>query len=351
MQKLKNKFDISNIKKILIIQTAFLGDTVLTIPLFNNLRQLFPDKKIYVLTTPVGKTILEEQKSIDEIIVYDKKGADKGLVNFFRLIDNLKLLSIDWAIIPHRSFRSAFSAYFAKIPHRWGFTRSSARMFYTKIIKYQRNLHDLERNLCFLEEFSNSKFDKSIYFPYNNVYEKKINDLLNEKDFVGHKIIGIHSGSKWPTKKWPISRFVELINELDKKNYKIIVFGNKEDFLLDNYLNFKQNSKNIINLIGKTNIKELVTIIRHLFVYVTNDSGPMHIASAMERNVIAIFGPTTKGLGFYPYNENAKIIEVNLKCRPCGMHGGYSCPRRHFKCMNDITVSAVVREIENLFQK
>ncbi|MCP4482001.1 MAG: lipopolysaccharide heptosyltransferase II [bacterium] len=341
--------NIKKIKKILLIQTAFLGDIILTIPLINNLRNFFPDKEITILTTPLGKTLLEEQKNIDQIIVYDKKGKDKGFFNILKLVETLSLMSFDWVISPHRSFRTALIGYLARIPHRSGFSNSEGRFLFNDLIEYKKSLYDLERNLYFLENFCENplKLDTKIDFPFNNLLEKETGDTLAKRSWSNEKIIGIHTGSKWFTKKWPINNFKQLLKELVDKGYKLIIFGDEDDWEISQFVTHELESDNILNLVAKTDIKQLISYFRKIAVYVTNDSGPMHIAAALGFPIVAIFGPTVRELGFFPYTDTAIVVEEKLVCRPCGKHGGMICPQKHFKCMKNIKVVDVVRAIES----
>ncbi|MDR0676240.1 MAG: lipopolysaccharide heptosyltransferase II [Elusimicrobiota bacterium] len=351
----QNQNYMNQINKILVIQTAFLGDIVLTMPLINNIKSLFPNKKLVVLTTPTGKEILAGQINIDEIIVYDKNGKDKGFFKFLEFVNILKFLHFDLAIVPHRSIRSALLTFIAKIPYRIGFRNSQGNIFFNFMINYKKNIPEIERNLYFLEKFINNfdiqKIDTKITFPYHNELQKKNNDLLDIKNGNSQKIIGIHVGAKWNTKKWIPEKFIELIRQLDKKNCKIVVFGeSREDYIVNNYLVMKNDSRNILNLIGKTNLQDLIAIFRNLSLYVSNDSGPMHIAAAIGVPVIAIFGPTVPSFGFAPYNKKSKVIEAkNVSCRPCGKHGNKFCPRLHFNCMNKIEVEHVFDAIKEIF--
>jgi heptosyltransferase II len=345
------KFDINKIKKILVFQTAFLGDIVLTIPLINNIKRLWPDKYIAVLTTPIGKAVLDEVENIDEIIVYDKKNKDKGIKNFLETSKVLKTKSFDWVIIPHRSLNSALLCFLAGIKHRWGFDKSEGKIFLTKKIKYMQDLHEIERNLEFLKEFSNN-LNKDIFFKQNKNTEEYVTQGLKDKGFLNNKIIGVNPGSIWNTKRWPIEKYAELIKRLVDSKYKVIVFGDKSDKDVNLFIksNFENNSE-VLNLIEKTNIKQLIGFMRKLNVYVTNDSGPMHIAAALGIPLTAIFGATTKGLGFFPYTTKGIVVEKDLKCRPCGKHGGRICPRGHFKCMRDINVDEVLDSVKQLIIK
>jgi heptosyltransferase-2 len=261
-------------------------------------------------------------------------------------------MSFDWLISPHRSFRSALIGYLAKIPNRWGFTNSEGNFLFTHLIKYRKNLYDLERNLYFLEDFCDDpmKLETKIEFSFNNLIETETEDVLAKKGWCGEKIIGVHTGSKWFTKKWPVEKFKKLLRILVEKNYKILVFGDDDDFEINNFLEFELVSENVLNMIGKTNIKQLLSYFRKLSVYLTNDSGPMHIAAALGVPIVAIFGPTVKELGFFPYTEKAQILEIDLVCRPCGKHGGKVCPKNNFKCMEDISVENVVLAVEKFYE-
>lgn len=335
---------MENIKKILVIQTAFLGDIVLSIPLINNIKNVFKNSKIYVLTTPIGYEILKYQKTIENILVYDKKGKDKGLSKFLDFVNILKVFNFDIVFCPHRSFRSSLLCFLSGIKERYGFSNSQGKIFFNKIVPFKKDLYELERNLYFLENFQNNfninDLDKTIQFPVNNEKEREVFVLL-KKD-TNKTIITIHVSSRWKTKKWPYKNFLKVIEYFSNKEYLVIVLGDiKEDIEVHQYLLVKQNI-NTINLIGKTSIDDLISIIRNSNIYITNDSGPMHIAAALGVPIVAIFGPTTKNLGFFPYTEKAIVLEKKLKCRPCSKHGGNSCKRGHFDCMNKISYKEVI---------
>jgi heptosyltransferase II len=338
-------------QKILVIQTAFLGDIVLTIPLLLNIKKKFTKTtKLYVLTAVVGNEVLKFHDFIDKIIIYDKKGIHKGLKNFLRFIKFIKQEKFDLAIIPHKSFRSTLLAFLSKIPNRWGFTNSEGFFFLTKKILYNKKKHDLERNLDLLRAANlKESLDTSIDFPEVSEIEKKTEAVLKEKGFLCKVIVGINPSSNWATKKWPAEKYVNITKELLKRDCKIIIFGDNKDKNL--YKIFEKefvNNEDVLNLLGKTNIQELISFIRYLSIYVTNDSGPMHIAAALSIPIVAIFGPTTTSLGFYPYTKKAIIVQKDLACRPCGKHGPNKCPILSHACMKKITESEVLNAVTDL---
>ncbi|MFC1566420.1 lipopolysaccharide heptosyltransferase II [bacterium] len=339
---------MEHVKKILLIQTAFLGDIILTIPLIKNLKKIFPDKELTVLTTPVGEKVLKNTDLDCKIIVYDKKGSQKGFLNLIKLTSELREQKFDLAIMPHRSLRTALTAYLARIPHRWGFSNSEGKFLLTKKIQYVKGIHEIDRNLSFLDEF-NLSYDKTINFKVDNETEEQVEKILKQNNFLGEKIIGIHPGSVWFTKKWPVKKFIDLIKHLSYNNYKIIIFGDKSDEKIGFEIEKSDFlHSNVLNLIGNTTIKQLIGFIKKISLYITNDSGPMHIAAAEDIPLIAFFGPTVKDIGFFPYSKRAIVLEKDIECRPCGIHGGNKCPKKHFKCMNDISVDEVIEKIKDI---
>jgi heptosyltransferase-2 len=138
-------------KKILIIHTAFIGDIVLSTPLIRRLKESAPESYLHYLTTPMGREILETNPHLDQIIAYDKRGADRGILGFIRLCRKLHGFKYDTAIIPHRYLRSSLIAFFAKIPRRIGFSNSEGRLFLTHTVPYRRGIHEVERLLMLAE--------------------------------------------------------------------------------------------------------------------------------------------------------------------------------------------------------
>ena len=331
--------------KILIIQTAFLGDVVLTIPLIQAAKK-YLKAQISVVCIPSTKNILEGHPSIDEIIVFDKKNSEKGFFSLIKFIKKLKEKKFDVAIIPHPSFKSGLISYLAAIPERIGFSNSAGRFFFTNKVFFDKNKHQLERYLDLLKHFGiEVKEEKTeIYIDEEG---KKFADYVLPKNKI---IFGINPGSIWATKRWPAEKYAQLADKIITEfGAEILIFGGPDD--IDIAKNVEKNmEQKAINFAGKTTLKQLSVLTQMCKVFVTNDSGPMHIAAAMNIPVVAIFGPTIKQFGFFPYSKKAIVIEKNVPCRPCSPHGPNKCPEKHFNCMNKITVSEVFDAVKKQYE-
>ena len=326
-------------KKILIFHTAFIGDIVLSTPLIKNIKKLYPDSEVTYVTTPAGKAILSNNPHIKEIIAYDKRGKNKGIKGMFSLVEDLRKKKFDIAYIPHRYLRSSLICFLGKIPTRIGYNISEGKVFLNKKVAYRKDLHEVDRLLELLETECQDK--KIELFPSEKDKEY-IDNFLFDKIIENKKLIALAIGSKWNTKRWPIEYFNELIEKLEKiENIQLILVGGNEE----KELPVKYSNKTI-NAIGETSLLQLAELISRCELIVTNDSSPIHIASAFDTYIIAIFGATVKELGFYPWSEKSEVIENNnLSCRPCGLHGGNECPEKHFKCMLQIKPDLVYRRI------
>jgi len=330
------------ISKILIIQTAFLGDVILCTPLIKATKKLFPHSFISFLLIPDTKNVVENNPHLDEIIIYDKKGKEKGLKNFFKIVGKIKKENFDLAIIPHRYIRSALLPYLAKIPQRIGFDKSIGSFLFTRKVTYQNDLHEVDRNLHLLNDFSHDLSDRTPeLFPGSEDFSYASQLLQDSGVKENDKMVGIAPASVWATKRWLPERFAEVSDFLIKEaGAKVIFLGSKEDERLCLEIAKLMEEKPVI-LAGKTNILRSAAIISKCKVILSNDSAPVHIASAMKRPVVAIFGSTIPEFGFGPYGEGHTIIEKKMECRPCGIHGKNRCPEKHFKCMTEISTQEV----------
>ena len=326
---------------ILIIHTAFIGDIVLSTALVSKVKEKYPDSDIYYLTTPLGKEILKNNPKIKEIIVYDKKGKDKGFGAFISFVRKIRKLKIDVCLTPHRYLRSSILSFLSGASIRVGYDIASLSFVYNKKIKYDKTKHEVEKLLSFVDD-SPKRFELEMYPSEKD--KIKIDTIL--KNFSQNKkIILIAPGSKWFTKRWPEEYFKTLIQNLVKRNDLLIVItGGKEEKEIELNLDSK-----VLDLRGEISLLELAELTKRAILVVSNDSAPIHITSAFPNTrIVGIFGPTVKEFGFFPCSKNSKVFEINgLYCRPCAIHGGNFCPEKHFRCMREITPDLVENEIYN----
>ncbi|MDD2804538.1 MAG: glycosyltransferase family 9 protein [Elusimicrobiales bacterium] len=319
--------------KICLLQTAFLGDCVLTLPLLKKLREAFPDAAVTVVTRPETAGIFAAAGLAAEIIEDRKKTAASGFAEFSRLTGELRERKFDAAIIPHRSLRSALLAWRAGIPVRVGFSSSAGRALLTHRVPFSWLLHDVERNLALL-----SPLAENLKSPFPGL-RRDAGAPYGPQDGV---IAGINAGSAWPTKRWPAENWARLIRRLTaERPGKVLLVGGPGEKDWNAEIERLAGPERCLNLTGKTTMPELMEAIRPLKVFISNDSGPMHIAAALGVPAVGVFGPTTRELGFFPYGPGNRVVETPLACRPCALHGSRKCPRGHFLCMRLLTVDEV----------
>ena len=326
---------------ILIIHTAFIGDIVLSTALISKLKEKYPDSDIYYLTTPLGKEILKNNPKIKEVIVYDKRGKDKGFGAFISFVRKIRNLKIDVCLTPHRYLRSSVLSLLSGAKIRVGYNIANLSFVFNKKIKYDKTKHEVEKLLSFVDD-DNKRFELEMYPSEKD--EIKIDSLVKNLS-ENKKIILIAPGSKWFTKKWPEEYFKILIQNLAKRDdLLIIITGGKEEKEIELNLDSK-----VLDLRGEISLLELAELTKRAILVVSNDSAPIHITSAFPNTrIIGIFGPTVKEFGFFPWSKNSKVFEINgLYCRPCAIHGGNSCPEKHFRCMKEITPDLIENEIYN----
>ncbi|OQA89694.1 MAG: ADP-heptose--LPS heptosyltransferase 2 [Elusimicrobia bacterium ADurb.Bin231] len=332
--------------KTLVIQTAYLGDLVLTLPLIGAVKRIL-GSELHVLSIPSNRDIITGHPSVDKIIVYDKKKSEKGWLSFIRLVLCLRKEKYDIVFVPHPSFRSALLAFLTGASQRVGFSNSAGRIFFSSVVKFDADKHQCERYLDLLKNFSagyTGTTDFQFFIKTDEESEKRAAEIIGKNKLY----VGLNPGSVWATKRWLPEYYAELGDAVYRElRCDVIIFGGPED------INIAEDVSNMIkcphiNLAGKTGLKLLSALIKRCAVFVTNDSGPMHIAASFGVPTVAIFGPTIKEFGFSPYSKNSVVVEKCLYCRPCGNHGPAICPEGHFKCMRDILVQDVFAEVKKM---
>ena len=331
--------------RILVIQTAFIGDVILITPLIKQLKMVFPNSLIDVVVMATCAKLLENNPNINKIIVFNKKS---GFLSFKKFIKEVKSNGYDVSISPHSSFRTGLLTFLARIKTRIGFKRNLQKYLLTESIPHPKYIHKKNKNLNLLSILKQSpQYSLNTeLFPSNDDYQKAHNLM----DSFLSPVILISPGSVWPTKRWPVENYLQLTNKLLDNDFCIVLSGSQAEREICDYIYQNTEKKNKIkNIAGEYNLLESAAVIDKVELVICNDSGALHIANAMNTPVFAFFGPTVKNIGYFPYRENDFIFQTNLPCRPCGSHGGRKCPQKHFGCMKKIEVDIVFNKIRDFF--
>ena len=354
---------MDEIKKILVIQTAFIGDVVWTLPLISALKGIYSSAEIDVVVSPQCTKLLENNPAVNRVYVLDKK--KKGLLNSIRLIQQLRSVGYDLSIAPHSSLRSGLIVFFSKIKTRLGFKRNFQRFLLTQSIVFPKKIHKISKFLTLLHilpvphypELDPSKLEPNYLFPSKEENDKALRliDSFNQKNGSFKPIIVIVPGSLWFTKKWPLEKYVQLSKELIKNDYLIILAGSYVERGMCDYISqcvtkaYPEKSECIRNIAGNFNLLEFAAVVKKAQLVLCNDSGSLHLSNAVGTPVFAFYGPTERSVGSFPYREFDHVFEVDIPCRPCGTHGGHKCSRGHFNCMMLIEVDTVLDKVNRFF--
>ncbi|MEZ4691897.1 MAG: glycosyltransferase family 9 protein [Ignavibacteria bacterium] len=264
------------------------------------------------------------------------------------MIKKLRRSKYNIVISPHRSFRSTLISYFSGAKKTISFDTSAMSFLYNKKVKYQKEIHEIQRNLGLLKPLGIDELNiiRPELFISSLIKEKISNYLLKNNIQSGEKFICIAPGSVWYTKRYPKEKFTELCDLLADRNIKIFLTGGSADKHISEYILKNSVNENIIDATGEFTFKESAELINRAELLLTNDSAPLHLANAVGTRVLAIFGATIPAFGFYPYGKDDKVFEINgLKCRPCSIHGGNECPVKTFECMERINALTIFENI------
>jgi lipopolysaccharide heptosyltransferase II len=322
----------------LVIQTAFLGDVVLTTALLSALAD--QHGPLDVVTTPIAAPLLETHPAVRQVIPYDKRRDQRGWAGLQAMVQRLKSERYERVYLPHRSLRSAALALLSRIPARIGFTGAWS-FLYTESRPKPRTGHETDRLLALADE------PPGAYPPHLRPTpedEQAVAELLDEA------FVALAPGSIWGSKRWPY--FAELTARLAER-IAIVVVGGRDDVGVGEEIERAATGGNgrrqVVNVCGKLTLRQSTALIGKAALLVTNDSAPLHLATAMGTPVVALFGPTVTEFGFGPLRAGDIALGVDgLLCRPCSSHGPPQCPLGHHRCMRDLTVEAVLTAIEEL---
>ncbi len=320
-------------RRILIIQTASLGDVVLATPLVEKLHAFYPKTRIDFLVKYGNEALLRGHPFIHHVMVWDK--MEKKYHHLLELLQLIREEKYDMVLTVQRFASSGFLTAFSGAKQRIGFGKNPFSLFFTRRVKHKigkgkNNPHEVERNLKLIEHIT----DKSFFKP--RLYPSKHDDAFVSQFKTG-KYITLSPASLWFTKQYPKEKWSEFVAALDD-DLRVYFLGSEKERVLSDEIIKESGHANSLNLCGKLTLLQSASLMRHAVMNYTNDSAPLHLASAVNAPVAAVFCSTVPEFGFGPLSDVSYVIQTNkeLRCRPCGLHGKKKCPEKHFDCAYSI---------------
>lgn len=328
-------------ENILIRGTNWIGDAVMTIPAVNAVRNAFPQARVSLLAKPWLAEVYRLCPTLDEIILFHDPGSHSGITGKIRLANELKNLKFDTAILLQNAIEAAIITWWAGIPIRAGYNSDGRGLLLTHSVqrtKAIRKVHQIEYYLEMVKSLGCPSAGTDVHLQPGQEYDA-LAEQLSDAHGIGRKgmLIGVAPGATYgPAKRWYSERFADVADRLiDEFSTQIILFGSKDDRESADHV--QQHSRYpLINLAGKTNLKEAIAIMARCSLFISNDSGLMHVAGALNIPMVAIFG-STNPVATSPVGDKSVVIYKGASCSPCLRE---TCPT-DFRCMDMISVDDV----------
>jgi ADP-heptose:LPS heptosyltransferase len=326
-------------QKILVIQTAFIGDVVLATAIIEKLHRYFPNSNIDFLVRKGNEGLLQNNPHLHQILIWNKKeGKYKQLLN---TIKEIRSNHYDLAINLQRFFTTGLITALSGAKKTIGFDKNPLSFLFTKKIKHIISTtppyrHEVQRNNDLIAAFTDNAITKPKLYPSDNDFAAI--QAYNTKPY-----ITITPSSVWFTKQYPVEKWIALINALPAQ-YNIYILGGKDNITEAENIATQSVHGNATVLAGRLSFLQSAALMKTALMNYVNDSAPLHFASAVNAPVTALFCSTVPAFGFTPLSDKSFVIETEapLPCRPCGLHGKKSCPQQHFKCGFTIDTAKVV---------
>jgi len=319
------------LQSFLIIQTAFIGDVILATGLIEKLHQQYPEAAIDFLLRKGNEGLLTGHPKLRNVLIWDKKKSK--VLNLVKIIFKVRKSRYDGVINVHRFASSGFITALSGSKLKIGFNKNPVSFFFNRKIDHPiGSLHEVQRNHRLIESITDSNVAKPRLYPSEKDFEK-VNPRKTEK------YICVAPTSVWFTKQLPPEKWIDLLISIKDRMPKIYLLGAPADHHVCESIRLAVGFNGVINLAGQLSFLESAALIKDAAMNYVNDSAPMHLASAMNAPVTAVFCSTVPSFGFGPLSDHSMVVETQeqLDCRPCGLHGYKDCPKGHFKCAYSIS--------------
>jgi len=327
--------------KILVKGVNWIGDSISMTPALSALRKGFSKAHISLLISLRVREVFDGNPDLDELIIYDEKGKEKTLTGKLRFIESLRNRNFDIGIVMQpRSYQAALFVYLSGIPVRIGYSHSLRNFLLTKRLNFPKKpIHDIDMFLNIVLSLGVSPGRKEPYLPFSPEADEWAEKFLKKSGVKpGELLIGVNPGAFKQSKRWPEARYAQLCDMLIKEfRAKVIIFQGPDDDKIVERVATLMGEKAII---AKTSIKELAAACRRCELFVGNDTGPTHVATASGTPVIALFGPADPERS-RPWGRESVVIKKDLPCSPCAK---ITC--KELNCMKSISVEEVLQAVK-----
>jgi lipopolysaccharide heptosyltransferase II len=320
-------------QKILIIQTAFIGDVVLATPLIEKLHRFYPNAQIDFVLRKDNENLLQGNPHISQLHIWDKK--EGKIKNLMGIINKVRKERYDFVVNVQRFGATGLLTWLSKGRIKVGFKKNPFSFGFDRKLAHEigNGKHEVERNLALIKEWTDDSFERPKLHLSSKI-EERVNHYKDQS------YITIAPTSVWFTKQFPAHKWVDFLKQSDFGG-KVYLLGAPSDFDACELIRNQVENANIENLCGLLSLLESTALMKGAEMNYMNDSAPMHFASAVNASTTAIFCSTIPAFGFGPLSDNSRVVQVTdeLSCRPCGLHGHKKCPEGHFKCAELIDVN------------
>ncbi len=331
-------------EKILVIQTAFIGDAVLTLPMIQKLKALFSESEIDVLAIPSTSEIFHSSPYVNQVVVLDKRGKHKSIFSLLKFIKEIKKNNYTKIYSPHRSFRTSLIVMNLGVDETFGFSNSIFKHVYKHVVEYDTGYHEVQRNLDLIgyDHKNDWRILPEVAVPKSS--GEKVEKYLNDFALNG-RTAAIAPGSIWNTKVYPSMYFEEVIDFLSKRSFKIFLIGSEKEKSLCQGFAEKFKDK-VVNTAGQFSLIDTIEFLKKMNILISNDSAPTHLGMCADVPVLTLYCSTIPDFGFFPYNNGSSFLSYDdLDCKPCGIHGYEQCPIKTFACGYQLKPEVVISKI------
>jgi heptosyltransferase-2 len=335
--------------RVLVVQTAFLGDIVLTTPLLRALRRAGRGRRVAVLTTESGRQVLEGLPFVDELLSFDKRWTGRGTLSLLRAVRRIRRCRFDAVIAAQRSIRTGLIARAAHAALRVGFAGAPGAWAYDRAVPWSTSRHAVRRYLDLAAplEIEPDAADPRPEVAVDPAARARVADLLAAEGVpAGIPFACVAPGSARRTKRWLPEGYARVVGHLARLGVVPVLVGTSDELELCRQVAAAAGPRAVV-VAGRTSIRDLVALLERAVVFLGNDSGPGHLAAALGRPVVTIFGPTAPEQGRTAHGPLRVVARSDLDCRPCSDRGPRRCPHGHFRCMRELPAERVIEALDD----